>query len=213
MRPTVVWGDPDGWRPARDDAFSASILKRYKASDFEDLPPELRDPLRAAVRSFKAFARSLSEDEPVSDAEYSEGERLLKDVVDPVKRIVLSEWRKNIETLIKDAEQWSTDKGWLCRRETKTFSESLLEAYELPRLLVYADVAHVLVEPVARFVAGAFGLAEISVIPSYASLRVPLAASGWQVRIPESNGTGRETVQSWSKPAFLKAVDWLLRHA
>jgi hypothetical protein len=179
----------------------------YRQSDFDGLDKVEADELAVAVRSFRSLVRKLSKEEPHSDAQIAEIERRFDRVADSVRKIILREWRQRIEELIADAERWSAENNWPARRESRTVSESLLGEYDVPCLLFYAEVRHVLLEPIARFVPSALGVVELTVLPSYSSIKIARSIDDeWELRFPLEDGSVENVWQTWNSSNFKEAV-------
>jgi hypothetical protein len=187
---------------------SPANVSRYAPEDFRGLDEERRSELDTAVREFRAFAETLPADAAVTTDQYLRARELFDEVSRVAREIILDEWKPAATQLVNDAEAWSSDKGWESGRETRRLRESLLGEYELPSLAVRAKGHRILLEPEARFVPAAFGLAELSEFPSFQSLKLFRDASGWQVKMPP-----QESPLSWSEPVYLQAVEWLARQA
>jgi hypothetical protein len=189
------------------------VMDDFRTSDFEDLDVELQKELKAAVREFRSFARTVARNAPVSNEQYIDGLKRFEHVAQLVRRIILDDWASSFESLVTDVEGWSRSREWPFRRETKEIAESLLDRYSLPAIFTVAGVTRILLEPVARFVPSAFGVAELSAVPSYASITIRRTVEGWDLRLPVGNGSVGETYQGWSLSAFDEAVGWLVKHA
>ena len=192
------------WLP--DLSLSMATVSRYRQNDFADLAPETRRELHDVVRSFRAFVQKLPQHEASGEVEREQAIQHFESLISIVKRIVLDEWTFHTEALIADAEKWSVQNEWPIRRETRTVSEGLLGEYIVPRLLFYAEVRHVLLEPVARFVAGAFGLADLMTLPSYSSIKIIRATDEWKLSLPLEDGSSDDEWHSWNPENFKEAV-------
>ena len=86
--------------------------------------------------------------------QFTEGARCFRELVDVLGETVRHEWLQAIETIEKQAEEWSAEAGWRTRRVNKKISESLIGTYELPQLLIFAEPNLYVLDPVARFIPG-----------------------------------------------------------
>jgi hypothetical protein len=85
--------------------------------------------------------------------------------------------------------------------------EPLLGAYSAPRLLIHTLEGRLLLDPVTRFAAGAQGLVELSVMPSYDSVRITRANGAWDIQPDPPDDPSRQ----WTEEAFVTTVRESLR--
>jgi hypothetical protein len=120
---------------------------------------------------------------------------------------VRDEWVAAVEGLVGQVEAWAVERGWAVRRESKTITEDHLGPYTVPRLMILAGFSRIILDPVARFVAGAGGLVDLATFPSYETFfigRNP-EGDGWFIQAGDVTGAR----QPWSKEAFLAALQSL----
>jgi hypothetical protein len=188
---------------------SPGNTQEYRQCDFEDLPPETRQELDEAVVQFRELASQVAPDQPATDGQYREGRKRFESVVTVVRRIVLKDWALSVEAIVAEAEAWCEKRQWPARRYVTGLRERLLGDYELPRLLFDANGIRIELKPIARFVVGAVGLCDLSVLPSYESLRVIRSMDGWKIRFEAGKTYDTVKVLAWDEAAFAEAVEWV----
>jgi hypothetical protein len=118
-------------------------------------------------------------------------------VVTTVQDILRNEWQEAMERLVRSAEEWSGRQGWDHWRDEKQISEDFLGTYKVPRLLILKGASRLVLEPVARFVPGASGLADLAVLPSYDSVSIKRSNGQWYV-----HPFGESGRRKWSEEVF-----------
>ena len=68
-----------------------------------------------------------------------EGAERFRELIKVLGSMVLVEWINAIDTVERQAEEWSAEAEWRTRRVNKKMSESLIGAYEAPQLLIFAE--------------------------------------------------------------------------
>lgn len=185
-------------------------MKDYNPNDFLDLPQDDQAKLQNAVEDFRRLSRKHRHDEIQTKSQIEAGLTLLKQICDIVRKPILQEWSTAVEDLIADAEGWSQKHGWITRRKTKEIDEALLETYEAPQLLLYADGTTLVLDPVARFAMGAEGVAELAVVPSYDHMVLPrIADDGWHILSDEPTRAKSDRMRPWNESSFVQAVSHL----
>lgn len=123
---------------------------------------------------------------------------------------IRDEWIAEIDHLFRDAERWSTSRGWMTLREERTITEDRLGSYQVPVLLIHTPQGRLLLTPEARYVVGASGLIDLSLYPSFDSL-VSLVKrdEGWRFQARDRDEAG----ESWSEESFVRVVNRLLESA
>src|SRR4051812_12265359 len=81
-------------------------------------------------------------------------------------------WVEAVTHLVGDAERWSLKQDWSVRRVMKTIKEDRLGSYEVPQLLIQSTAGRLLLDPVACYIAGAAGLVDLFLMPSYDSVTI-----------------------------------------
>ncbi len=188
---------------------SPRTVENFDPKDFLDLPRNEQEALQRAVEDFRELAGTTPDDEAPTDEQYDQGLKLLRTICDVVRKPILEDWSSAVESLIADAERWSKKHDWPTKREAKQVEESLLGAYEVPQLLLFADGVTFLVDPIARFAAGAEGVAELAVVPSYNYLVIPRKSAGWYIVAAEHPHASSNKLESLNEDSFLRAVAWL----
>lgn len=96
---------------------------------------------------------------------------------------VRDEWVRAAERLVAEVESWCKAKDWPTRRIEKHIEESNIGEYVVPALVLQVDLVKLMLEPSARFVTGADGLADLYRMPQYDDVAVVLLRDGaWQLR-------------------------------
>jgi len=122
---------------------------------------------------------------------------------------VRDEWIVAVEQMVRDAEVWAQKHDWAVRREAKVIREDRLGQYTVPRLLIHATAGRLLLDPVARYVPGALGLADLYVLPSYDAVIISRTDDGWRL-----HPIGADDVpQPWSEESFVQTALQLLATA
>ena len=111
--------------------------------------------------------------------------------------------------MIEQAETWCSTREWPSRRYQTNLYERLLGDYALPKLLFQVVDARIELKPVARFVVGAIGMCELSVVPSYESVTMTRSMGGWKIRLETGKTFDTVKVLTWDEGGLAEAVDWL----
>jgi hypothetical protein len=188
-------------------------VEGYYPADFKDLSQAEQKALDNAAARFRELADSVPADSPASDAQYREGLELLGTITTIVRKPILDEWAQSVEKLISDAEAWAGKHGWICRRSTKRITEKLLDSYQLAQLMIQVNGNSLLLDPVARFVPGALGVVDLSLLPAYHSATIPRKVDGWHLHIDTGEIGGAMTSEDWNENSFVDAVEWLRQRA
>ena len=173
------------------------------------MPKEEQDELRNCVTSFRALANAVPPESPPTDEQYRNGLNLLQRIISIVRKPILDEWSVSVERLITEAEEWARERGWSSRRESKTVRERLLDTYDLSQLLIQINGTTLLLDPVVRFVPVRLGVADLALVPSYHSVRIPRREDGWHLHIDPDRRGGGESQSLWSEDSFVHAVELL----
>jgi hypothetical protein len=188
-------------------------VEGYDPEDFRDLPKDQQEDLRNAVGEFKPLASSVPPDEPATDEQYKRGLELFTRIVSLVREPILAEWKDSVERIVAETEAWAVKHNWICRREKKTVSERLLDSYELSQLMIHADGSFIVLNPVARFVPGALGVVDLTLVPSYHFLSIPRKKDGWHLQMDPGRKGGLPVSKDWNENSFVEAVTWLRQRA
>ena len=119
---------------------------------------------------------------------------------------IRDEWVAEVDRVIVQAETWSGRLGWATLRETKRIVEDRLGAYEVPRLLIHGTFGRALLDPSARFVAGAEGLIDFFAMPSFDGLLLAKWPEGWFLLAEDAEGPR----QPWSEEVFAETTPRLV---
>ena len=184
-----------------------NLLEDFKPQDFADASPEQRAALQRAVEQFQEIARQVPPSGPAPKRQARLGRRYLLTVIEVLRQILLPEWLGALEKLCGEVEEWATRRDWAVKRDKKQLSEPLLGDYSAPRLLIHTLEARLLLDPITRFAAGAEGLAELCVLPSYDSAQILRHRNRWYIRLPDADSRS----QMLSEATFVKTVRQLLK--
>jgi hypothetical protein len=110
-----------------------------------------------------------SEDQPVRwQKPPAEREALAKFDDDARERAsLLNSWIENLNGLIGSVRGWAEELGWSTRVIDKPMEDSAIGHYRAPALLLQEAATKVLLEPIARVVPRAEGLADLYLMPGY----------------------------------------------
>ncbi len=145
--------------------------------------------------------------EAPTQEQFGRGLEAFNRLTDAVRGMVLSDWQGAVESVIAEAEAWSSEQQWAARRVKKTMQESLLGAYELPQLQFYADQNLYLLDPIDRFVPGALGSIDLAILPLYYVSTLYRYFDGrWYVHLEVGQGVHEGRGIPWDKTALVKAV-------
>lgn len=96
---------------------------------------------------------------------------------------VRDEWVRAVEQLVSEVESWCKANEWPTRRIDKRIEESKIGEYVVSGLLIQVDFVKLMLEPGARFVAGACGVVDLYVMPQYDDVAsITLRDGVWYVR-------------------------------
>ncbi len=122
---------------------------------------------------------------------------------------VRDEWVRAVDQLVTEVEGWCEANDWPTRRIEKHIEESKIGEYAVPALVLQADLVKLMLEPAARFVTGADGVADLYRMPQYDDVAVVLWSGGtWQLRYDVS-GTpdgATEKVEPFTAAALVDLV-------
>lgn len=203
VQPNVV-----AWVLRRADLWlTPKVVESYRPEDFLNLPPNRQDELRLAVEGFRRVAEAVPSRSPATPEQSAQGRRHLETVIAILRDLLLPEWVGALERLAQEAETWSQRQDWGVKRDPKPLHEPLLGIYSAPRLLIHTVEGRLLLDPVTRFAAGAEGLVELSVMPSYDSVRLTRANGTWDIQPDPPD----EPSRPWAEEAFVTTVRESLR--
>ena len=194
------------------DCSELVVAYHLAQAEFHAEPLDRQEVLRDAVHDLEVAVTTVPSPGDAEPHQADEAyERFFK-VVLAVREIVLPEWEMAVGSLISEAEIWAQAAGWITRRAVKLLSEPLLIGYHLPQLYIHAEGLNYLVDPVARFVPGAFGIVDFAVAPSFDRVIIPRLAQGWFVNIERGRTIEEMERRPWCEAAFLDARAWLRQH-
>jgi hypothetical protein len=122
---------------------------------------------------------------------------------------IRDEWILTVNALLAQAEEWAAEQvDWPTKRLTKTATEERLGSFEIDQLLIHAPQGRLLLDPVARFVMGAEGLVDFSVMPSLDYATIVRRKGKWELR-----PLFQEKPCAWNRANFLKTAQDLFQRA
>ncbi|NLY01196.1 MAG: hypothetical protein GXY83_34325 [Rhodopirellula sp.] len=186
-------------------------VEAFDATEFAG--SQRREALSATVEAFRKLAEEVRPDRPASEEQLQEGIARFRQLVLVLREEILAEWTAAIEQLMTEAASWSSQRGWPSRREKLSQQERLLDRYELTQLFIQVRATTYLLAPVARFVPGAIGMVDFTVLPSYHTVIIPRTPEGWWVHIDDGSSLGTAGKMAWGQESFVTAVEWLGRRA
>ncbi len=117
---------------------------------------------------------------------------------------VRDEWVTAVERIAGDVELSAREQQWLVHRGAKPITEDRIGSYEVPLLTIQTFAAHLILDPIARYVGGASGRIDLCVFPSYESVLIIRTEAGWQFV------TNPPTIsRPWSKEIFIEIASEL----
>lgn len=186
------------------------VVEHYDPEDFTNWPNEQQPRLLRAVEEFRSVAAQIAPDQPATLEQFKEGAERFHNLIHVLGEMVLEEWRRSIEMVESQAEDWAAKTDWHCRRVNKTISESLLGTYEVPQLLIFAAPSLYVLDPVARFVPGGQGAFDLTIQPSYHATSLYRRDDGvWVVHLDVRNGGSPGKRVEWSRDTFFQCFEEL----
>lgn len=204
-------GDLDGNALAKalrsaDQWLTPKAVEAFNSADFAGVSPERGAALQKAVERFREVAAAVPPNAAPKRQQAQLGRQRLEELVSALRTIIEPEWVAALENLVRLVETWARNRKWEVKRDTKQLSEALLRVYSVPRLLLHSPEGRLLLDPVTRFAAGAEGLVELCVMPSYDSAKIVYSEGDWHLQ--PLRATGRRQVLS--EGSFVKIVRQLL---
>jgi hypothetical protein len=111
----------------------------------------------------------------------------------------LQAWLQEVETVFRQAEEWSKKRDWATRRDTKTITEPPFGTYQAPVLLIHTPQGRLLLDPIAHVVGGAEGRIDFCVYPSFDGIMLIKTDQGWQFESLRR--------QDWNRPWSESALE------
>jgi hypothetical protein len=186
------------------------VVAHYDPADFADWAEEQQEQLHLAVAEFRKIAGNVRPGQSLTVEQFMEGAERFRELVKVLGSIVLAEWINAMDTVERQAEEWSAKAAWRTRRVTKKMSESLIGAYEAPQLLIFAEPNLYVLDPIARFVPGAQGAFDFTIQPSYNTTSMYRADSGiWYLHLDVGKGLANGRRLKWKRDAFYTCIGQL----
>jgi hypothetical protein len=117
------------------------------------------------------------------------------------------EWLQVVAALAKQVRDWAEKKGWTVTEEQREINEEQLGIYRVPVLQIDTPRGQVVLEPIARDVAGAEGRVDLYAWPTL--FRVMLLRGGgpdWVIR----TDSGLNWPHPWEEATFAELAEGLL---
>jgi len=185
------------------------VVQGYEPAEFVAWPEDLRKQLQLAVEGFRPVAGAVTPDKPATADQFRLGLEAFERLLAAVRAVVLWDWTRAAEGLVREAETWCAEFAWRSRRTEKKLTETLLGEYSVPQLQLYAEHLYVL-DSVARFVPGALGAYELSIQPSlYLTSLYRNYDGSWYVHLNLRQGVKGAHSEPWSKDSFRRSVEEL----
>lgn len=186
------------------------VVMHYDPDDFAGCGEEQQEQLHLAVAKFREIAGKVRPGQSPNVEQFMEGAERFRELVNVLGCIVLAEWINAMETVERQAEEWSTKAAWRTRRVNKTMSESLIGAYEGQQLLIFAEPNLYVLDPIARFVPGAQGLLDFTIQPSYNTTSMYRDDRGiWYLHLDVGKGLANGRRVKWKRNAFYACIGQL----
>ena len=132
------------------------VVQRYDQAEFAAWPEDLREQLQLAVEGFRPVAGAVMPDKPATADQFRQGLEAFERLLAAVRAVVLWDWTRAAEGLVREAELWCAEFAWRTRRLEKKLTETLLGEYSVPQLHLYAEHLYVL-DPVRALSRGPWG--------------------------------------------------------
>jgi hypothetical protein len=186
------------------------VVARYDPEDFADGGEEQQERLRLAVAEFRKIAGHVPSGQSPPLEQFMEGTERFRELVKVLGSMVLVEWINAIDTVERQAEEWSAKAAWRTRRVNKKMSESLIGPYEAPQLLIFAEPNLYVLDPLARFVPGAQGALDFTIQPScYTTSMYRDDKRIWYVNLDVGTGIANGRRVKWKRDAFYTCIEQL----
>jgi hypothetical protein len=120
----------------------------------------------------------------------------------------LPEWIEAQQEMVAEATAAAESQGWYVEKDEKLVRESLLGAYDAPRLRIRTRDSEVVLDPIARFGSGRQGVVDLVVLPTYETAYLVAFKDGnWRIVSPR--GTLRS--RPFSRTALVNTIAKLPR--
>ena len=129
---------------------------------------------------------------------------LLRPDADLNRDDLLHQWQTLVNNLASEVRAWSETRGWPVEEKVLTLTEEQFGSYGVPLLVVQLP-RPVFLEPVARFVMGAHGRADLYSYPSMDRVMLLYDGERWVIR-PE---LGPAWPLPWSESTFIDLAERL----
>jgi hypothetical protein len=118
-----------------------------------------------------------------------------------------SEWLQVVDALARQVRDWAAKKGWSVTEEQREVNEERLGLYQVPVLKIDTPNGQVILEPIARDVAGAEGRVDLYAWPTYFRVKLLRSADeNWYVR----TDSGINWPHPWREETFAELAEGLL---
>jgi hypothetical protein len=117
------------------------------------------------------------------------------------------EWLQVVEALARSVRDWAEKKGWAVTEEQREINEEQLGIYQAPVLQIDTPHGQVILEPIARDVAGAEGRVDLYAWPTLFRVKLLRKPDGnWIIRA----GSGLNWPHPWGEATFHELAEGLL---
>lgn len=186
------------------------VVEKYSAEDFAGWTAEARHLLGSAVEDFRVAAGAVAPAQAPTRDQFSQAQATFQRLTAAVTEVVLGEWMQTVGLLVCQIEGWVLENGWRARRVDRTLSETLLGAFTLPQLQVFADADLYVFEPLARFMSGAAGAYDLSIQPSSYITTLYRDFNGvWYAHLDVGQGAAGVRRQVWNRETFRESLEEL----
>ncbi len=138
--------------------------------------------LSTEVAAFLADAKQVPPNKPATRTQSKQARKHLEAVIKVVRDRILHEWLEAQKNMMAEATTAAKTKGWYVDKDEKEILETLLGAYNAPRLRIKTQNNEVVLDPIARFGSGRQGVVDFVVMPTYETAYLITFKDGcWQI--------------------------------
>jgi hypothetical protein len=156
-----------------------TVVQNYQPGDFADIPPDHQQALKEAVENYRRVAAAAPATAVAVAEQAQEAKQHLETIVSTLQVIIKPEWEAALQHLFQEVETWSRGQDWAVNRDVKEEGEPILGSYHAPRMLIHTPEGRLLLNPITRFAAGANGVVEFCVMPSFDSVTLIRPGTEW----------------------------------
>jgi hypothetical protein len=194
--------------PSADLWLTQKSVEGFDPADFPDWPCKELDDLTKDVAAFREITQQVGADKPATKAQSKQARKHLERVLKTVSGRLLPEWIEAQQEMVAEATAAAESQGWYVEKDEKLVRESLLGAYDAPRLRIRTRDSEVVLDPIARFGSGRQGVVDLVVLPTYETAYLVAFKDGnWRIVSPR--GTLRS--RPFSRTALVNTIAKLPR--